>query len=92
MSFTRRNMDVLVRRNKKNNPCDPDWLNYDVNMQGALMRVNGCRPPYYDKIDLPVCSTADEMYMVTHITPHDMEEDEHPPPCRAISKLQFDTM
>jgi hypothetical protein len=90
MSFTRRNMDVVVRRNKKSKPCDLNWRNYDADMQGTLMRRSGCRPPYYDKIDLPVCSTGAKMWMVTHLTPHDFEEDGHPPPCRAISKLQFD--
>ena len=84
-------MDVLVRRNKKSKPCDPNWLNYDANMQEALMRrYAGCRPPYYGKIDLPLCSTASEMYLVTHNTPHDLTEDGHPHPCRAISKFQFD--
>ena len=88
MSFTRRNMDVLVRRNKRNKPCNEDWENYDSKLFETRMRLFKCRPPYYYLADVPVCSTIEAMRMVGPLTPDELNN--HDPPCRSISKLQFD--
>ena len=88
MAFTRRNMDVLVRRNKHTKPCNEDWLNYDKSVLERQMKVRGCRPPYYHSIDLPICLTKETMKEVAPPTPEDLNN--HAPACRAISKLQFD--
>ena len=88
MAFTRRNMDVLVRRNKRAKPCNEDWLNYDKSVLEKQMWLTGCRPPYYDSIDLPICSTKENMQKVSPPTPEDLND--FTPACRAISKLQFD--
>ena len=88
MAFTRRNMDVLVRRNKRTKSCNEDWLNYDKSILEKQMKFIGCRPPYYYSIDLPVCSTKENLKKVAPPTPEDLNK--YPPACRAISKLQFD--
>ena len=88
MAFTRRNMDVLVRRNKRMDPCNEDWLNYDKDVLERQMTLIGCRPPYYNDIDLPICPTHETLKQVAPPTPEDLNG--YPPACRAISKLQFD--
>ena len=88
MSFTRRNMDVLVRRNKYNNKCNEDWERYDKNvMENRIARI-GCRPAYYYTSRFPICSTLEDMKKVAPLTPNMINE--YDPPCRSISKLQFD--
>ena len=88
MSFTRKGMEVLLRRNKRAKPCNEDWLNYDSSVLKGIMRDVGCRPPYYDFSDLPLCSTMNTMKRVASLTFEDLNN--FAPPCRAISTIQFD--
>ena len=88
MSFTRRNMDVIVRRNKYNKRCNEDWKNYDTIVLEHRIREAGCRPPYYYSSNFPICSTLENMKKVAPLTPDMINNFD--PPCRSISKLQFD--
>ena len=52
----------MRRRNKRNEPCELDWRNYDALLLEKHIKNVGCRAPYqqlYQKF--PICSTLEQM-------------------------------
>ena len=62
MKFMMQQLEVLKRRNKRNDPCVPDELNFDRIMLDEHLEQIGCKAPYHrtDK-NLELCDSKEKM-------------------------------
>ena len=62
MRFMMQQLEVLNRRNKRNDPCVPDELDFDGIILEQYLEEIGCKPPYHrtDK-SLKVCDSEEKM-------------------------------
>ena len=89
MIFEARNIDVITRRNKLDEPCVEDWRHYDENFMKNLVDDVGCHPPHW-KFDSkqPICSCAKQMkYFSKQPTTHEVEFATQP--CKTIDRLDY---
>ena len=55
-------LDVVTRRNTKENPCLLNWKKYDECVMIQHFKTAGCRAPYHIKYKyISICSTKEEM-------------------------------
>ena len=88
MVFERSKMEVLQRRNKRNEPCIEDWKNHDDYVIQEIIARAGCRPPYWKSKGVRLCSSKEEMKKVLPpLTKHDYLD--YTPPCRSVTNLPF---
>ena len=89
MTFEVRNIDVISRRNKKDEPCVEDWRNYDNNFMESLMTDVGCQPPHWKfQSKLPICSSAKQMKHFSD-QPGTYDIEFATQPCKAIDRLDY---
>ena len=89
IKFMVRDVDVITRRNKKNEPCVEDWRNYDDQFMQSLMQKVGCHPPHWkSKYDLPTCSVASQMKTFS-MQPNTYAVESFGLPCTTIDRLQY---
>ena len=89
ISFTVRDVDVITRRNKKNEPCVEDWRHYDDQYMQRLMKKVGCHPPHWkSEHDLPICSDASQMKSFSG-QPNTFAVESFGLPCKMIDRLQY---
>ena len=89
MIFERSKMDVLERRNKKDNPCIEDWKNHDQYVVDHIVSSVGCRPPHWkSQHKVPLCRSQKEMKSV--LPPLEKHQFlNFVPPCRSITNFPF---
>ena len=89
MIFERSKMDVLERRNKKDNPCIEDWKNHDQYVVDHIVSNVGCRPPHWEsKHKVRLCRSQQEMKSV--LPPLEKHQFlNFVPPCRSITNFPF---
>ena len=64
MDFMIQQIDIMKRRNKRNDPCLPDDLNYDSIILEEFLNKSGCKSLYHRSIkDLEVCDSEDKTKM-----------------------------
>ena len=62
MRFNINQMEILRRRNKKNEPCMLDQLDYDEQMLKEHLEKLNCRAPYQtSQKEFPICQTKRKM-------------------------------
>ena len=67
MSFTLTNFEILKRRNKWNDPCQPDDSSFDQNILEDHLNTVGCRAPYQKtKKNLSICDSKEKMKEASH--------------------------
>ena len=55
-------IEILKRRNKNNNPCLVEWMNFDKIIMKKHIESIGCRAPYQKPYnEYPTCNTQKEM-------------------------------
>ena len=55
-------IETVVRRNKRNEPCFLDWMNYDNLLLQKHLKDVGCRAPYHKTThNFPICNTFEQM-------------------------------
>ena len=55
-------MEIIKRRNKRNDPCVSDHLDYDEHTLNEHIKEIGCRAPYQTRQKhFPICSTKPKM-------------------------------
>ena len=55
-------IETVVRRNKRNEPCFRDWMNYDKLLIQKHLKQVGCRAPYHKmNHNFPICNTPAQM-------------------------------
>ena len=92
MQFSVRNVDVITRRNKKQEPCVKEWKNYDVYYLQYWMNEIGCRPPHWKSQNdnfLPVCSSSNEMKNFSRNLHIIQSIQSIKPPCKVIDRLDY---
>ena len=58
-------MEVLKRRDKRNQPCISDWRNHDKYVLQAFARKAGCIPKHWKvKSDMANCTTNQQYYTI----------------------------
>ena len=89
MEFEVRNIDVISRRNKINEPCVEDWKNYDQFYMENLMNNIGCHPPQW-KFDskFPNCSSDQQMRNLSR-QPLAYDVASFTQPCKIIDRLDY---
>ena len=79
-------VELLKRRNKRNEPCMDQWMSYDKIVEQRHVEDVGCRAPYQTLYTgYPVCNTTEKMreslfhgLKLTH---------EHPHPCQEMPNI-----
>ena len=92
MRFIINSMEVLRRRQKYNQPCYDEKLNYDNMIVEDAVRKIGCNPPYYNfsTISKP-CDSKDELMWIHVITGIEWATMKHElPPCAEIQKMAIE--
>ena len=54
MDFRVKNVDVISRRNKPQEPCIMEWKNFDENVMNGMAMQAGCRPKYWNTLLLTI--------------------------------------
>ena len=93
MQFRIRGMEVLTHRNKRNDPCNEDWKNDDLNFTEQVLGNIGCSPPQLLNVTkLPICSTKEKLSECHKILnyPTTLDLRKYAIPCREIEKLQYE--
>ena len=89
MAYRVRNMGVISRRNKKNDPCIEDWRQYDQQFMEHKMNEIGCRPPHWKTTyDLPTCTNANHMKTFSR-HPTNAEIEVFFQPCKVVNWLDY---
>lgn len=89
MMFEARNIDVIIRRNKIDEPCVEDWRHYDQNFMENLVNDVGCHPPHWEfNSNLPNCSNAKQMQKFSD-QPATYEIECATQPCKTIDRLDY---
>ena len=80
-------MEILRRRNKKNDPCIPNWKDYDnVLKRGHVSKVE-CSTPYLIESSKPICSSAVKMNESRYDVNLMREKFK---PCQGMSNVEID--
>ena len=81
-------MEVHNRRNKHNDPCLVDWMNFDDIVLKRHLEKVGCRAPYQNS-DKPLCHTkesmAESVYEITKV-----KSKYCPAPCQEMSNIRYE--
>jgi hypothetical protein len=91
MSLYLKDMEILHRRNKREEICLAESNEYDEAIYKRHFENIGCRAMYQktDK-EFPICNTGDEMREATSLPSVSPIDKKHPPPCQIMSRLNFD--
>ena len=90
MHFALNGMDVINRRDKKNDRCNPNWRNYDGSVIEEKIKNSGCRMLYETtNMSIPKCKTVDSIMENNHGLDY-YEGAEIQPPCRSVEKIGYD--
>ena len=89
MEFGVKNVEVITRRNRVQEPCEKDWKNYDKYIMNEMLRKAGCRPPHWKTdLDLSICSDPQQMKIFSR-QPNTAELESFIQPCKIINKLDY---
>ena len=87
MDFLITYIEVLQRRNKRNEPCLEEPNQFDKLLLEQYDSNIGCRPPYRTTHkNLPLCSTKETMKQHALFSEHSKYMI---PPCKTMSNIQF---
>ena len=81
-------IEILKRRNKKEDPCTNDWMSYDQIIELKHLESIGCRAPYQAiQTEIPVCDTKEKM----EESLMDVQElaQKHHPPCKEMPSVVY---
>ena len=81
-------VELIKRRDKKNNPCYKDWTNYDDMIYKDHAKTLGCTPPYFKSIaNIPRCSNEEQMVQ----PPFNIRFDDYgkSPPCEGFESIDY---
>ena len=90
MRFAVRSVDIVIRRNKKQRPCNNYWKEYDDWVIKAYQNKTGCINPYQEHVNnLPTCNAQEEM---AHSLIHQAiaERPEYTKPCKTMENVRID--
>ena len=88
MGFWVTGVEVIMRRNKRTNPCDEDRDNFDTSLILKHIRQVGCRSPVYSSISsAPICNSSESMRKALHR----LRDDNYGvhPPCKTMEKIYY---
>lgn len=85
MMFYVENVEIFNRRKD----CNPNYINYDEQIVEYFVKKIGCSPPYYEtKIDVPTCTTQEDLKKFSkniHLGMHHGFD----PPCKSLEFMTF---
>ena len=87
MEFSLQQIDIVKRRNKRNDPCISDDFNFDQLIWDDSLEKIGCKTPYHktDK-NLKICDSKEKIKQARF----DINNSEKPmKPCTSASTLTF---
>ena len=98
MEFNIRNAEVIVKRNKYDEPCTEDIPNYDHEIYKWIMNSVGCKPPYWKNFPLTLadCNTIDQLRhakeLLKLVFSGKFVEANYTGtlPCRSLERIQYD--
>ena len=88
-------IDVLTRRNTRNDHCINDWKNHDTLYQEQLVKIVGCSPIYWvTSLQFPICNEKEQYVQLEKLinkkTSNADNSDGFKLPCRQIMKAFYD--
>ena len=87
--YTIDNVELLLKRNKRREPCSYSSTNFDDFVIGKHIKKIGCRPPYLSKYnEYPVCTSREDMKSSANIAYARYSKIYHKP-CQAMPKVNF---
>ena len=81
-------IEILERRNKKEEPCTDDWMSYDKTIEQRHLESVGCRAPYQAiQSEIPVCDTKEKM----NESLMNIQElaQKYDPPCKEMPNIVY---
>ena len=88
MAFIVTGMEVMKRRNKREQPCNEEWHNHDNIVLMRHSKSVACKAPYiYHNISIKPCSTKNEIKRARFTLRYD--DYHYIPPCKAMEKLSY---
>ena len=89
IDFTINNLEIISRRNKRNEPCITNYWEYDhaiVNMHIAKL---GCRPPYLQPgKNITTCTSKEKMHQAMDLD-IDFLADDAIQPCLSVGDIRY---
>ena len=87
MEFSLQQIDILKRRNKRNDPCIPDDVNFDQIFWDDDLKKIGCKAPYHrTSKNLKICESKEKIKEARF----DFDNSEKAKrPCTSASTLTF---
>ena len=80
-------IEVLIRRNKHNDPCLVDWKHFDKLVLHKHLKKVGCSAPYQET-HLPVCTSQDKV-QESQYEATEVRKNYYPEPCQEISNIIY---
>ena len=89
MGYVVNSIEILKRRDKRGEPCQPGYVNLDKYMIERHIDNVKCRPPYLmEPTNHPMCNTQEEIKRSTFDLKIKSEKG-HVKPCLGMSKVDF---
>ena len=81
-------VEMLKRRNKRNEPCVAEWIHYDKLVERHHVEIVGCRAPYQTLFtDFPICNTTEKM-KEAHFDGFKLMHEHHHP-CQELPNIDL---
>ena len=80
-------VEILRRRNKNDDPCFADWINFDESILKKHHETVGCSPPYHQS-DKPVCTTKKKL-LESRYEINEIGNRYYPAPCEELTNFVF---
>jgi hypothetical protein len=82
-------IETVRQRNKRNKPCEPDWMSYDTLLLEKHIEKVGCRAPYQQKYqNFPICNTLEQMKK-SYFEHLSLATDHPLVPCQSIPDIPY---
>ena len=83
-------VDVVLKRDKRQQPCNQYWLEYDDWVLKLHKKETGCTNPYQEKDkNMPVCNTQEQMARTMFGT-HVVKRKKYTKPCKTVENVRIE--
>ena len=83
-------IEVLRRRNRSKQSCNPDWMNWDQHFIAKYAEEIGCTPSYLDPHEnIPICGNQMQMKKWYDFLPN-LKNKKDNVPCQEMPRIDYD--
>ena len=90
MLFRVRGLDIVRRRDKKQQPCNANWNEYDGLISNLHKNDTGCYNPYQERDEnMPACNTQEQMIR-SMFTTNVVKRRKYMKPCKTMENVKWE--